>query len=163
MFKCGAYCENDGSNIVVEAGCLHGFLVCLWCASLFTKDEARSNPHRIGAQHQCSSDRLAVEQSTGSDDLHWRSREGALLPLDELCYRWNQYRCWDVTSVATTFAPLSTDNVGAHIEALLHMLGMTDHVHVQDACFMQPVDDMAWRNADGRDEEFGAGVNYDGH
>lgn len=42
------------------------------------------------------------------------------------------------------------------------MFGVADHVHVEDAGFVEALDDVFGRDADGGDEEFGAGVDDDG-
>ena len=42
------------------------------------------------------------------------------------------------------------------------MLGVADHVHVEDAGFVETLDDVHWGDADGGDEELGAGVDDDG-
>jgi hypothetical protein len=39
----------------------------------------------------------------------------------------------NVSGVATTLATLRADDIGADVEALLDMLGVADHVHVEDA------------------------------
>ena len=61
--------------------------------------------------------------------------------------------------MATSFTALSADYVSANIEAFLYVLWMSDHVHVEDARGMETFDDGGGGDADGRDEEFGAGVD----
>lgn len=65
--------------------------------------------------------------------------------------------------MAASLAPLSANHVGADIEAFLYVLRVSDHIHVEDACFMEAVDDVAGRDADGGDEEFGPRVDYNGY
>ena len=54
--------------------------------------------------------------------------------------------------MTATFTALSTDHVNAYFEALVDVLGVADHVHVEDASFVEALDNMDWRNADGRDK-----------
>lgn len=70
-------------------------------------------------------------------------------------------RGWDVTSVASALTALSANHVDAELEALLDVLGVSDHVHVENAGFVELVDDFLGGHADGRDEEAGAGVDDD--
>ena len=50
------------------------------------------------------------------------------------------------------FAALSTDHVNAYFKALVDVLGVADHVHVEYAGFVEALDNVDWRNADGRDK-----------
>lgn len=43
------------------------------------------------------------------------------------------------------------------------MLGMTDHVHIEDACFMETLNNVYWGHTDCGYEEFGAGVDDYGY
>lgn len=65
--------------------------------------------------------------------------------------------------MATAFAALGADHVGADVEAFLNVLGVPDHVHVEDAGFVEALDDGFGGDADGGDEEAGAGVDDDGY
>ena len=64
--------------------------------------------------------------------------------------------------MTSPFTALSANHVDANIQALLHMLRMSDHIHVEDACFMEALDNVHWRHADSGDEKFGTGVDNDG-
>lgn len=66
-----------------------------------------------------------------------------------------------VTSVATSLAALGADNVDAEVEALLDVLNVTDHVHVEDAVLVELINDGLGRNADGGNEELAAGLDDD--
>jgi hypothetical protein len=61
--------------------------------------------------------------------------------------------------MSTAFSSLGTDNVGSNRQALGHVLGMADHVHVQDAMFVKTFDNRFRRNSDGADEQFRARIN----
>ena len=41
------------------------------------------------------------------------------------------------------------------------MLGVSNHVHVENARFVESVDDMLWGDANGGDEELGSAVDDD--
>lgn len=62
--------------------------------------------------------------------------------------------------MAASFAALGADHVDAYVEAFLDVLRVPDHVHVENAGFVEALDDVDWGHADGGDEEFGAGINY---
>jgi hypothetical protein len=61
--------------------------------------------------------------------------------------------------VAAAFAALCADHIDAEVEALLDMLGVADHVHVEDAVLVEFLDDGFGRDTNGADEELGARVN----
>ena len=64
--------------------------------------------------------------------------------------------------MAASLAALGTDHVDAYVEAFLHVLWVADHVHVENAGFVEALDDVDWGNADGGDEEFCTRVDDDG-
>ena len=64
--------------------------------------------------------------------------------------------------MTTPFTALGTDHVCADVEAFLDVFGVADHIHIEDACFVEALNDVHGWDADGGDEEFGAGVNDDG-
>jgi hypothetical protein len=135
--------------------------VSLRGTSLVTEDEASSNPHGGSTEHESSSNRLAVEETTGSNNLHGLAGERALVALDQLGNGRDQDCGWDITSVATTLTTLGADNIGTKVEALLDVLGVSDHVHVEDAVLVKLLHDGARRNTDSADKQSGATFNND--
>ena len=135
--------------------------MCLWCTSLLAQHEPRTNPHSTGAVHQCRSDRLAVEYAARSHDLDLLSREWTFLALDHLDHGGDQNGSGDIARMTTAFAALRANQVGANVEALLHMLRVSDHVHVEDAGLVEPLDNGLGRDTDGGNEEFGTAVDDD--
>ena len=83
----------------------------------------------------------------------------ALLAPAHLRHGGDEYGCWYIARVASAFTALRADHVNANVEAFLHVLRVPDHVHVQDAGFVQALHDVDGWDADGGDEEGGAGVN----
>ncbi len=65
--------------------------------------------------------------------------------------------------MAAAFAALGADHVGADVEAFFDVFGVAYHVHIEDAGFVEAVDDCFWGDADGGDEERGAGVYDNSH
>lgn len=63
--------------------------------------------------------------------------------------------------MSTCFSTLRTDDVCTSLTRLCHMLGMSDHIHIKDAMFVEFVDDVLRRNADGRHEQLGTSRNDD--
>lgn len=49
------------------------------------------------------------------------------MTFDELGHGGDKNGSWDIPSVATTFAALGTDQINTKLEALLHVLRVTDH------------------------------------
>ena len=157
----GSAGEDDSPNVVVEAGCLDGFLMGLGRSGFVRQDESGTDPNGTRAQHQGRCETLSVEESAGRDDLHLITGHRALLPFHHLRHRGYQNRGGHVTRVSASLAALGADHVDADVEAFLHVLRVPDHVHVEDSGFVQALDHVDWRHADGGDEEFGARVDYD--
>lgn len=63
--------------------------------------------------------------------------------------------------MATTLATLGADQIGTKVEALLDVLGVANHVHVEDAILVETVDDGLGWHTDGADEELRAGLDDD--
>lgn len=61
----------------------------------------------------------------------------------------------------TCFSALRTDDVCASLTRLCHMLGMTDHVHIQDAILVEFVDDVLWSHTYGGHKQFSTSRNDD--
>jgi hypothetical protein len=141
--------EDDGAHIVVEAGGLDGVLVGLGGAGLISEDETGSDPDGAGTEHQRGGNGLAVVDTTGGDDLHGLAGHGAGLALAELDHGGDQDRRWHISGVSTSLASLSADNVDAEVQALLDVLGVANHVHVQDTGLVKSLDDMLRGDADG--------------
>ena len=125
------------------------------------KGQPRTNPHARCAERECRSQALAIEQATSSNNLHVLSSEGALVATAQLRHRWDQKCRGHIAGVATALTTLRADDVDAELEALLDVLGVSYHVHVEDAICVQLVHDFLGRDTDGRDKQFGAGVDDD--
>ena len=61
-----------------------------------------------------------------------------------------------ISGVTTTLAGLRADKVDADFKCLLYVLGVPNHVHDEDASFVEFVDGPLGRNTDCGDEEGGA-------
>lgn len=157
-----AYSKDDRPHIIIEPRRPHRFLMRLRRPCLFTQHEPRTDPHGTRPQHQRRRQTLSIEQTSRSHNLHLIARHGALFPLDHLRDRGDQYRGRHVPGVAAALAALRADHVGADVEAFLHVLGVPDHVHVEDSGFVQALDDVFRGDAHGGDEEFGTRVDDDG-
>jgi hypothetical protein len=155
------YGEDDGADIVVEPRGTHGLLVGARRAGLLGQNKAGADPDGAGAEHEGRGQRLAVEDAASSDNLDGLAGHRRGLALDELHDGGDEEGGGHVAGVATALAALGADDVDAKLEALLDMLGVADHVHVQDAMGVQLVDDGLGRHSDGRHEELGAGLDDD--
>jgi hypothetical protein len=138
---------------------LDSFLVSLGGASLFRKDESSSNPDSAGTELKSGSERLAIEETTGGNDLHGLTGQWALVALDELSNGGDENGGWDVAGVATTLTSLGANEINSELEALLDVLGVADHVHVKDASLVELVNDGLGWDTDGRNEETSTRLN----
>jgi hypothetical protein len=145
--------EDDGPNIVVKSSSADGLLVRLGRASLLGENKSSTDPDARGAEHERSGKGLAVEQTTGGDALDrllGERRNGFGAHGGD---GGDQNGGGDITSVATSLASLSADDIDAEVEAFLNVLGVADHVHVEDAIGVELVDNSLRRHADGGNEE----------
>jgi hypothetical protein len=156
-----SYSEDDGANVVLEAGGAYSLLVSFRSTSLISEDKAGTNPDSGGAQHQSSGEGVAVEQTTSSDNLHVLASHGALLALAQLGNSRDEDGGRNIARVTTTLTTLSADDVGTSVEGLLNMLGVTDHVHIKDTSLVKFFHDVLGRNTDSGNEELGAFRNDD--
>lgn len=128
-------------------------------ASFVRQDEAGTNPHSRCTKHESCSNRLAVEQTTSSNDLDGLASHWALAALDELGHGWDKDRGRNITSVSTTFASLCANDVCTSIKRLLDMLRVANHVHVENTSGVQLLDDWLGRDSDSANEELCAALN----
>lgn len=157
----GAAGEDDGADVVVVAGVLDGLLVDAGRAGLVGEDEARADPDAGRAHHERGGEQLAVVDAAGGNDLDGAAGEGRLGVLDGLDDGGDEDGGGGVAGVAAALATLGADDVDANVNALLGVLDVADHVHVQDAGLVQAVDDVLGGDTDGRDEELGTGLDDD--
>ena len=154
--------EDDGADIIVEPRGADSFLMGLGRARLLAQDEAGADPDGASAQHEGRGDALTVEEPARGDDLDLIARHGAFPALDHFGDGGDEDGGGDVAGVAAAFAALGADHVGADVEAFGDVFGVADHVHVEDAGFVEALDDVDGGHADGGDEEFSARVDDDG-
>lgn len=81
------------------------------------------------------------------------------MPFAELSNCRDQDSSWDISRVASTFSSLCANHVHAQIKALLDVLRMSDHVHVEHSSLVELLHNVLWWDTDGRDEETGAGLD----
>lgn len=145
----GSAGEDDGPDVGVEIGSLDTLLVRLGGTSLVCEDEACANPDSGSAHHERGSKKLSVVDTTGGNDLDGSTSHGGLVALDEVDNGGDKHGCGGVAGVATALTTLGADNVDTEVEALLDVLGVTDHVHVEDAGFVELLDNVLGRDTDG--------------
>ena len=158
-----ATCEDDRADIVIEASSLDGLLVSLGGAGLIGQDESGTDPDSAGAEHQSSSDGLSIVDTTCSNNLHGLAGHGAGLALAELDHGGDQDSRRGISGVSTTLASLGADDIHAEVKALLDVLWVSNHVHVQDTGLVESLDDMLRGNTDGRHEQLGSAFNNDSY
>lgn len=71
------------------------------------------------------------------------------MTLAELGNSWNEDGGWDISGVTSTLTTLCANHVHAELEALLDVLGVADHVHVENAGLVELLDDVLGWDADG--------------
>lgn len=90
--------EDDGADIVVEAGGSDGFLVSLGGTGLVGENKSRSDPDGRCAQHQRCGQRLSVEDTTCSNELDWFTCEfGVGCVAQNLGNSWNEDSSGNIT------------------------------------------------------------------
>jgi hypothetical protein len=162
MLGGSAYGEDDGADVVVKARGADSLLVSLWRTGLVGKNESGTDPHGAGTEHKSSSDRLTVEETSSGHDLDVKAGEWGLLALAHLDDGWDQDGGWNISSVASSLTSLGTDDIASNVEALLDMLGVANHVHVENTGLVETLDDVLWWHTDGADEELGTAVDDNG-
>lgn len=153
--------EDKGFDGVGEAGGADSLLVGLGGAGLLGEDEAGTNPDGGSAHHEGRGEKGTVVDTTGSDNedlLLGEGRDGTLAGVND---GGDEDGGGNVTGVTTTLTTLGADDVDTEVEALLNVLGVADHVHVDDAMGMELVDDVLGGNTDGGNEELGTGLDDD--
>jgi hypothetical protein len=128
---------------------------------LIRQDEASTDPDGGSTEHESSGNGVTVEQTTSRDDLHGLAGQRARLALDQLGNSRDENGGRDITGVTTTLTTLGADNINTDIKTLLHVLGVTDHVHSEDTGTVQLVDDSLGGDPDGGDEETGLAIDDD--
>lgn len=159
--KVCTYSEDDSTDVILETSSTDCLLVSLGGAGLISQDEASTDPDSRGTEHEGGGNRVTVVKTTGSDDLHGLTSEGALLALDDLGDGGDKDGSGDITSVTTTLTTLGTDDIDTNVEALLDVLGVTDHVHAEDTGTVKFLDDSLGGNTDGGDKELGIALDDD--
>lgn len=132
----------------------------LWCAGLVCEDESRADPDAGGTEHKGCRNALAVEQTSSSNDLHGLAAR-RLLAFAHSDNGGNKDGRGDISSMSTALTALCADHVDANVETLLDVLGMSDHVHVENAMLVELVDDGLGWHTDGRDEQLCARLDDD--
>jgi len=99
--------------------------------------------------------------TTSSDNLNGTASERRLVLLANIDNGRNKNSRGDIAGVATTLTTLGADDVDAKVKALLNVLDVADHVHVDDAIGMELVDNSLRGHADGRDEKLSALLDDD--
>lgn len=157
----GSAGEDDCADVVVVASGADGVLVGLGSAGLVGQDEAGADPDSRGAHDEGRGERLAVADTASGDDLDGALCQGRLCVADGLDDGGDQHRGRGVTGVAAALTALGADDVGTDVEALLDVLDVANHVHVQDAGLVQLLDDVLGRHADGADEQLDVALDDD--
>lgn len=157
----GTACPDDGANVVVVTRCANSLLVSLGSTGLVSENEAGSDPDGTSTHHEGGSKELAVVDTTSSDNLDRTTGERGLVLLADVHNSGDEDSRGNITGVATTLATLGADDVDAEVKALLDVLDVADHVHVDDAIGMELVDNSLGRHTDGRDKELGALLDND--
>jgi len=153
--------EDQSADVVVKSGTLDGLLVGRRSIGLVAKNKAGSDPDTGSTQHQGSSQGVSAVHSTSSKNLDGLAGHGAASALAEVNHSRDEDGGGDVAGVATTLTALSTDDVDTEVKALSDVLGVADHVHVQDTVAVELLDNVTRWASDGGDKEASAGVDDD--
>ena len=146
--------EDNGADVVVEASSADGFLVGLGCTSLLCENETGSDPDGGGTESKSSCNGLSVVYTASGNDLDVLASHWGLLALAELDNGWDENSGWGISGVSTSLATLGADHINTEVEALLNMLWVSDHVHVENTVGVELVDNSLWWDTDGGNEKF---------
>lgn len=152
---------DDGTDVVIVTRCADSLLVGLGGAGLVSENEAGSDPDGASTHHKRGGEKLAIVDTTSSDNLNGTASERRLVLLANIDNGRNKNSRGDIAGVATTLTTLGADDVDAKVKALLNVLDVADHVHVDDAIGMELVDNSLRGHADGRDEKLSALLDDD--
>jgi hypothetical protein len=147
------YSEDNSTDVILEARGADSLLVSLGGTSFIRQNETSTDPNSGSAEHQSSGNGVTVEETTGRDDLHGLAGQRALLALDQLGNGGDQNSGGHITSVTTALTTLGADDINANIQSLLDVLGVSDHVHAEDAGTVELLDNGLGGNTDGGDEK----------
>jgi hypothetical protein len=95
------------------------------------------------------------------NDLHRLAGQGGLVTLAGLDDGGDEHRRGDIARVTATLTALTANDITAKVEALLDVLGVANHVHVDDAGLVEPLNDVLRGDADSGYEQLGTGLDYD--
>ena len=151
--------EDDSADVVVKASSADGLLVSLRCTSLLSENETGSDPDGGGTKSKSSGNGLSVVYTASGNDLDVLASHWGLLALAELNNGWDENGGWSVSSVSTSLATLGADHINTEVEALLNMLWVSDHVHVEDTVGMELVDNSLWWHTNGGNKKLSTGLD----
>lgn len=155
------YGEDDGADVIIKARGADSFLVGLGSTSLLGQNETGTNPDGGSTEGKGGRKRLAVEQATSGNDLDGHAGHRALGVLDQLGHSRDEDSGGDIASVATTFTTLGADDIGTSVKGLLDVLGVANHVHVEDSGLVELLDDGLRGDTDGAYKELSTALDDD--
>lgn len=130
LYKELAYGKDDGADVVIKSGSSDSILVGLWSTGFIGQDESSSDPHSRSTKHESCSHRLAVEETSGSNDLNGLIVHWALLALNHLDNCGDEDGCGDISGVTTSLSSLGANDIHTGVKTFLDVLRVTDHVHI---------------------------------
>ena len=102
--------------------------MCLGRARLDTRDEARADPHRLGAPRQVRSEAAPVVHRARADDVDGLAVERRLVALDGVHASGNEDGRGHVARVTAALAGLRADEVDAGFKCFGDVFRVADHL-----------------------------------
>lgn len=96
---------------------------------------------------------MAAEDASGGNALDWLFGEGANVLCAELGNGGDKDGGRDISRMSTALATLSAYQICADVDGFLDVLGVADHVHVENSIGMELLDDSLGWDTDSADKE----------
>mmetsp|Transcript_5450 Transcript_5450/g.9125 ORF Transcript_5450/g.9125 Transcript_5450/m.9125 type:complete len:214 (+) Transcript_5450:406-1047(+) len=144
---------NETPEGVVVAGAQNGLFVSDRRSSFFAAYKARADPHCVTAIVQRHGQSASIVDAAGTHHTHIALRiQWHLVAAHHIHAFRQQNTRRNVSCMTASLSALSANDIHSGRQRLVDVLGMTHHVHHQNACAVQTIHHFFGRHADGRDE-----------
>lgn len=118
-------------------------------------NKASTNPDTLRAPGEIGGKAPSIEDSTSTDNIDGLAGERGSTALNSINGGRDENARRYVASMPSSLTSLGTDEVDTDLKGLERVFGMANHIHDEDAGFMELIDGPLWGNTDGGDEEGG--------
>jgi hypothetical protein len=118
-------------------------------------DKASTNPDTLRAPGKIGGKAPSIEDSTSTNNIDGLAGERGSTAFNSVNGGRDEDARRNVASMPSSLAGLSADEVDTDLKGFERVFGVANHIHNEDAGFMELIDGPLWGNADGGDEEGG--------